>query len=371
MVAPQTGAPIERGGFLLFLGLVTFAAIYVVFPFLTPLLWAALAAIMFQPLYLHFLKWCRGRESWAAALSLLFITVVIIVPFLFIGGIVLDEVLIVIEAFRQGEIDVAGWFDTIFTALPAQIQNSLLENGFGDMAAISDRAQDFAEESIGLIATQAVSIGSSVASWVLAFAIGLYVTFFLLRDGQRLGPKLVATLPMEVATGKKMAERFLSIVRATIKGSIVVGIVQGTLGGILLWIAGMPSAILFGVLMGFFSLLPAIGTAIVWLPAGIYLLAVGDIWQGVLVIVCGFAVIGMVDNVLRPILVGRDTGIPDWIILVSTLGGIAAMGFTGIVVGPVIAGLFLSAWSVFGGQEEDVGDEIAGAKVPGAETKPA
>ena len=138
--------------------------------------------------------------------------------------------------------------------------------------------------------------------------------------------------------------------RATIKGSVVVGIVQGALGALTFWIVGIPSVLLLGVIMAIASLLPAVGPAIVWVPAAIYLLATGAVWQGIVVIVSGVALVGMVDNVLRPILVGRDTGIPDWLILVTTLGGIALMGLSGIVVGPLVAGLFLAGWQILRGQ---------------------
>jgi len=141
-------------------------------------------------------------------------------------------------------------------------------------------------------------------------------------------------------------------VRATIKGSVVVGLVQGALGALTFWIVGIPSVLLLGVVMAIASLLPALGPAIVWVPAAIYLLATGAIWQGVVVIVSGVALIGMIDNILRPILVGRDTGIPDWLILVTTLGGIVLMGLSGIVVGPLICGLFLAAWGIFAEQRE-------------------
>ncbi|MCL4672376.1 MAG: AI-2E family transporter, partial [Sphingomonadaceae bacterium] len=124
------------------------------------------------------------------------------------------------------------------------------------------------------------------------------------------------------------------------------------LGAITFWSAGLPSVALFGVLMAVFSFLPAIGPALVWVPAAIWLLATGAIWQGVVVIFSGVAVIGLADNLLRPMLVGRDTGIPDWIILVTTLGGIALLGLSGIVLGPLVAGLFLAGWSIVHEQRE-------------------
>ncbi len=342
---------LERGGFLLFLVLVSAALLFIVWPFANPLLWSALAAIMFQPLYRWFLTRQPGRENSAAVATLLVITFAVVLPSIVIASMVVEEAANVFLAFREGRIDIASWFDQITALLPESLRASLDSSGWGNLADLQQRAQEFASESVGLIAQQAVQVGGSAFGFVLSFGVGLYVTYFLLRDGARIGPALIASLPLDRAIAGRLAERFLTIVRATIKGSVVVGLVQGALGSITFWIAGMPSVILFGVLMAIASLLPALGPALIWVPVAVYLLATGAIWQGVLVVVSGVAVIGMADNLLRPLLVGRDTGIPDWMILVTTLGGIAALGLSGIVLGPLVAGLFLAAWSIVQEQE--------------------
>ncbi|MWV26611.1 AI-2E family transporter [Aurantiacibacter rhizosphaerae] len=336
---------LEGGGYLLFLAIITFGFALIVWPFLLPILWAALAAIMFQPLF----QWFRGilgGSNRAAIATLLVITIAIIIPAFLIGGVVVEQTTSVVVAFQEGRIDLAGWFETIFAALPEVLRNNLESSGLGSPQLIQQRAQELALESSGLIARQAVSITGSAFGFILSFGVGLYVAYFLLRDGKPIGDKIISHLPLGSEIARELTDRFLLIVRATVKGSIVVGLVQGALGAITFWIVGMPSVVLLGLLTAFFSLLPAVGPAIVWAPVALYLLAVGDIWQGVVVLVSGVAVIGMADNVLRPILVGRDTGIPDWIILISTLGGIAAMGLAGIVVGPMAAGLFLAGWSI-------------------------
>lgn len=343
---------LERGGFLLFLALVTLALLVVVLPFAQPLLWAALAAIMFQPLFRWFLARLPERDNQAALATLLVIFVAVIVPAFAIGSAVVNEAAGLVVAFQEGRINVADWFEQVFAALPPNIQESLDASGWGDLSDLQRRAQEFLQASLGLIAQQAIAIGGSVFGFVLAFGITLYVSYFLLRDGRKIGETLLASLPFERSIADRLAERFLGIVRATIKGSVVVGLVQGALGAITFWIVGIPSVLLLGVIMAIASLLPAIGPAIVWVPAAVYLLATGAIWQGVVVIVSGVAVIGMIDNVLRPILVGRDTGIPDWLILVTTLGGIALLGLSGIVVGPLVAGLFIAGWSILREQRE-------------------
>ena len=141
-------------------------------------------------------------------------------------------------------------------------------------------------------------------------------------------------------------KQFVVVTRATIKGSLVVAIVQGLIGGIIFWALGIPGALLWGVLMGCFSLIPAVGTGLIWAPVALYLLATGAVVKGVILIACGLFVIGLVDNLLRPILVGRDTRIPDYVVLITTLGGIDMFGFNGIVIGPVIAALFIATWNI-------------------------
>lgn len=350
MQTTPLGSDIERLGFLLFLLLASGALALVAWPFLSPILWATLAAIMFQPLYRWLLARRPDSPNQSAVAALLIITFAILVPAFWIGAIVIEQAALVVVAFQQGDFDVAAWFAQIFDALPERLRSALRSEGLGDFAMVQNRLQDLVTESAGLIASRAVAIGGSALSWFLAFGVGLYVTFFLLRDGQAIGRSVVRALPLERRIAERLAERFLAIVRATIKGSGVVAFVQGLLGAITFWIVGMPSVALFGVLMAIFSLLPAVGPAIVWVPAAIWLLATGAIWQGVVVIVSGVAVIGLVDNALRPILVGRDTGIPDWIILVTTLGGIALAGLSGIVLGPLVAGLFLAGWTILSEQ---------------------
>ena len=359
MSAERPGADVEKAGFIGLLLLITLATVAIVWPFASPLLWSALAAIMFRPLYDRVLAKMPRHPGRAALATLLVILFAVLLPALWIGTIVVRQAARIFLAFRDGQIDVAEWFASIIAALPDGMRAQLDTAGWSNLAFVQDRLQELATQSAGLIARQAVAIGGGALSWLLALGIGLYVTYFLLRDGRQVGEAILRALPVERSIADRLAERFLAIVRATIKGSFVVGLVQGALGGITFALVGLPSAMLFGVLMALFSLLPAIGPAIVWGPAALWLLATEQVWQGVVVIVSGIAIIGMADNALRPILVGRDTGIPDWVILVTTLGGIAVAGLSGIVLGPLIAGLFLAGWSILREERERAADTRA------------
>lgn len=354
---PNDTTALEHWSFLLLLAAVSVLFVWVVWPFIGPVMWAALAAIMFQPLYKWVLRKVRGRRNLAATLTLGIIFIVVLLPALFIGSLVVGEAIKLVNNLRANPIDIVATYEATFAMLPAWVQDFATENGWRDLTAIEARIEELLGESAGMLAAQALSIGSGALAFLLSFSIGLYVLFFLLRDGSRIGETILHSAPVEREIADRLAARFLGVVRAVIKGSGVVGLVQGTLGGLMLWIAGVPSALLLGVLMVFLALIPAVGTALVWAPAGIWLLVTGQVGWGIFVLAGGFIVIASVDNVLRPLLVGRDTGIPDWIILITTLGGIALAGFSGIVLGPLVAGLFLASWSIL--QEHRAEDEEA------------
>lgn len=356
---PHRTDELQHASFLIILAVVSLLMAVIIWPFAQPLLWAALAAIMFQPLYRWMLRKLRGRRNPAAIASLLVIFFAVLVPALWLGAMVVQEALALISRLQSQPIDLAATFDSVYSMLPAPAQDAVNRSGFADMASAQVKLQEMLAESSGWLAGQAVSIGSGALSFVLAFSVGLYVMFFLLRDGERIGRTVLRTIPVERSITERLAERFLGIVRATIKGSGVVGLVQGVLGGISFLIVGLESALLFGVLMTIFALVPVIGAGAVYVPIGLWLLIVGSTWQGIFVLVVGFVVISSADNVLRPILVGRDTGIPDWIILITTLGGISFLGFSGIVLGPLVAGLFLASWSILQEQRDEDAQALA------------
>jgi predicted PurR-regulated permease PerM len=159
-------------------------------------------------------------------------------------------------------------------------------------------------------------------------------------------------VPLGEEKRRILMEKFLVVIRATIKGSLIIAIIQGSLGGLVFWALDIRGALLWAVLMGIFSLIPAIGTGFVWVPVALYLFITGDVWQAVVLVLCGVFVISMVDNLVRPILVGRDTRMPDYVVLISTLGGLQLFGINGIVIGPLVAALFIAIWSIFSDMQQ-------------------
>lgn len=346
---------LENGGLILFVAAITLALGLVVSSFAGALLWAALAALLFQPLFHRLLARWPDRRNQAAALTLLIITVAVVIPALVIASMVVDQAAGLYTQLRSGQVDVASYFKQVHDAVPQRLQRLLDSSGFNTFERVQAKVSQAVGSSVSTIARQALSFGANAAAWLLAFGVGLYVTFFLLRDGDRIGAAVVRTLPLERGVAVRLADKFVTVVRATIKGSGVVAVVQGALGAATFAIVGLPAFLLWGLLMAVAALLPAIGPAIVWAPVALYLLATGAIWQAVLVIASGVLVIGLADNILRPILVGRDTGIPDWLVLVTTLGGINLIGLSGIVVGPLAGALFITGWQILT-EQRDGGD---------------
>lgn len=355
---------LQQASFLLILAAVSLMMVVIAWPFATPLLWSALAAIMFQPLYQGVLRRVRGRRNLAASLTLLIIVCSVLAPALYIGTMVVQQAVALVASLQANPIDLGAQYQNLYKMLPAPLQRAIDQNGWADLDAAQARLQELLTESSGLIASNAVSIGGGALSFMLSFVLGLYVVYFLLRDGERIGRIILKTAPVERSIADRLSEKFLGIVRATIKGTGVVALVQGALSAITLMIAGVPSALLFGVITAIFALVPVIGAGAVWLPAGVWLLLSGEVWQGLFVLFTGFFIISSSDNVLRPILVGRETGIPDWIILITTLGGISLAGFSGIVIGPLVGGLFLACWSILREQREEEEREAAIAQPP-------
>ena len=189
----------------------------------------------------------------------------------------------------------------------------------------------------------------------------LYLLFFFLRDGKLLTQQISRAIPLAEDQKLHLLKKFTMVIKATVKGNIAVAATQGALGGLILWVLGIQGVLLWSVVMAFLSLLPAVGAALIWGPIAIYFLATGAVWQGVVLIAFGILVIGLVDNVLRPILVGKDTKMPDYVVLISTLGGISLFGLNGFVIGPLIAALFMAAWDLFASPEKVRAEDAAEA----------
>jgi predicted PurR-regulated permease PerM len=338
---------LEDRAFLVLLVAVSLAFAWTLWPFSGSILWGVILAIVFIPLYRHLLRLLRQRPSPAALATLATIVVSVILPVTLIGALLVQEGTVLYNRILSGEIDLGRYFQQGLDALPAWVIGLLDRLGLTNLGLVEERISNALRTSSRFLAGEALNFGQNALNLVLSLAVMLYLLFFLLRDGDELVGSLKAAIPLRPEQMSTLADGFAGVIRATIKGSVVVALVQGALGGLIFWLLGIHAPVLWAALMAILSLLPAVGTGMVWLPVAIYFLATGATWQGILLIVYGALIMGNVDNVLRPVLVGKETKMPDYLVLLSTLGGIVVFGVNGTVIGPLIAAMFIAVWGLF------------------------
>jgi predicted PurR-regulated permease PerM len=336
----------EDAAFMVVVAIVTLLFGWLISSYFGAILWGLVAAILFEPATQRLATRLNGRKGLAALLVLLMIIALIVLPALFLGSSLVQEAASLYERIRTGQIDIPGMLNHLRDALPISVRRFIDRQGLTDFDNVRRMLGSGIASGLQNVASSALTVGQSALSFVAALGVMLYLTFFLLRDGRRYGELVRSALPLRAATRDRLIDHFLVVVRATMKGTVVVALVQGLLGGLIFWALGIEGALLWGTLMGFLSLLPAVGTGIVWVPVAIYLLISGAWIKGAIMIFCGVFVIGLVDNLLRPILVGRDTRMPDFVVLIATLSGLEMAGLSGFIIGPVIAALFIAVWNM-------------------------
>ena len=345
--APQPPTPpLQGAAFLALIVAITLAFGWIMSPYFGAILWGTVLAILFAPLDARLVK-AIGRKTPAALLTLLIIVLLVVVPLVLVSIALVDEAVSLVAQIRSGEINPGNYVREMIAAMPAWMSSTLERLGLGNLAAIQQRLSAALMAGSQAVGTKALSVGSDALDWTVSFFVMLYLLFFLLRDGNRLGPRIVRAIPLRPDLLRDLSAQFMVVIRATMKGNVIVAMIQGALGGLLFMFLGIHAPVLWGVLMAFLSLLPAVGAALLWLPVAIYYLATGSVGTGLFVVAYGVLIIGLIDNVLRPLLVGKDTRMPDYVVLLSTLGGMAIFGFNGFVIGPVIAAMFLSIWEIF------------------------
>jgi predicted PurR-regulated permease PerM len=340
----------ENRTFLLFVAVASLAMAWIASPFYGAILWGLVAAIVFAPVNDRLVMRMPERKNSAAGLTLLLIIAIVIVPAAIIASLLIDEAVSTYQLIQSREIDFGKLVRDVQSGLPAWLTAALERFGLGDLDAVQKKLSSFVSAGLKMVAGQAVDVGQGAFSFMMGLGIMLYLSYFLLRDGRALSRRIGEAVPMHPDQRRDLFQKFTTVIRATIKGSIIVAAVQGILGGMIFALLGIRGALLWAVIMGILSLVPAVGTALIWAPVAVYLFATGAVWQGVVLVLFGVLVIGMVDNVLRPILVGKDTRMPDYVVLIATLGGISVMGINGFIVGPVIAAMFIAAWEIFAQQ---------------------
>jgi len=338
---------LEDKTFLFLVIAVSLAFAWILWPFFGAVLWGTILAILFAPLYRRLLKIMRQRRTLAALVVVTIVLLIVILPLLLVGALLLQEALGMYEKFQTGEVSLSRYFQQVFGTLPGWVSDLLERFGLTSLSSMQERLSAGLMEGSQFVAAKAFNIGQNTFDLVVNLCIVLYLLFFLARDGDDLVRCIRTAVPLHPDQQRELFNRFTTVIRATVKGNVVVAIAQGALGGAAFWFLGVRAPVLWAVIMAFLSLLPAVGSAIVWVPVAVYFLVTGALWQGIALIIFGVLVIGLVDNVLRPILVGKDTKMPDYVVLISTLGGMALFGLNGFVIGPVIAAMFMAVWDIF------------------------
>ncbi|MBB4863380.1 putative PurR-regulated permease PerM [Pseudomonas nitritireducens] len=342
---------LEYRTFLALLLVVTLAFGWILLPFYGAVFWGTILAIIFAPLQRRLRVRLNGRNNLAALLSLAVCFLIVILPVTFIAGALVQEGAVVYQRLKSGELNFITYYQQAVAALPGWAHQMLERFDLADLSSLQEKLSAGAMQASQLVATKAFSIGQNTFEFVISFGIMLYLLFFLLRDGPALGRRIKQAVPLSVEHKQHLFTKFTTVIRATVKGNIAVAATQGALGGLIFWFLGIQGSLLWGTLMAFLSLLPAIGAGLIWVPVAAYFLLTGAIWQGVTLTLFCVVVIGLVDNILRPLLVGKDTKMPDYVVLISTLGGMSLFGLNGFVIGPLIAALFMASWDLFTGRE--------------------
>lgn len=329
---------------LMLLAAVSIGFVAMIRAFLLTILLAAIFTGLSYPMYLWLLRALHGRTVLAALATLLVLVAVVIVPMLAVLGAGANEALRVTETMRptlERLVDRPGEFNGRMSVLPGYHYIEPYR------AQLFIKAGELLGSTTAFIFSALSATTRATAVFVFHFVILLYTMFFFLTGGPPLLDSVMSFLPLKDADKQRMLDQFVSVTRATLRGTILTGVTQGVMGGLAFFVAGIDGAIFWGTIMTVLSIIPGIGSALVWAPAAIILMFSGDVWRGIGLFAFGGIVIGSIDNLLRPLLVGRDTQMHELLIFFSTLGGLLMFGVMGFIVGPILAALFVTVWDMF------------------------
>ena len=328
--------------------------------FLIPIFLAAVFVSLSYPWYEKILVLTRGRKNLSAALACFLLVLILTVPVYIVVNLVQGEV---ISMYSHNEDTVQN----IISQIDADLLNEISNSDFAQKLGIDFNQIDLfksLQETLRGIGSLLLQLINKTWTGTFQFVMQLFITFFTMyyffRDGKALGIWLKYLSPLNDRHEDLLMARFTSMSRATVKGTVIIGLVQATIGALLLWVFRFPSPLIAGVIMFFLSIIPMIGTWLLLYPIGIYMMISGQFWQGLFIVVFTAVVIGNVDNILRPRLVGRDTGMHDLLIFFTTIGGMSVFGIMGFIVGPVIAALFVTLLDIYVMEFKPLLDEASG-----------
>ena len=327
--------------FFALLSLILYSAFLILKPFLTAITWAVILAILFYPLYVWLLRWFRGRSTIAAIVVIVVITLLVIVPGLQLAWFMSDEAVSLVHTVRDLLTDEGkqAWLAKPWVQQVIDWGNVISFRLVDLKINWKEALMQGAQKSSAFLVGQVTGVAQNVLQFTINFFVALFTLFFLLCDGRNLLQKIQLLLPMDADHQRRLFKNIVDAVLAVIHGSLVVAAVQGLLAGLAYWFLGVPFAVLWGVVTGFVALLPVGGSTIVSIPASIYLFLQGETLRGVVLLVWCLGVVGSIDNILKPLLIGNRLGLPVLFLFFGILGGIALFGAVGIILGPALFAL--------------------------------
>ena len=341
-----------RKGFLVALTVaISLLFLMMIRQFLLSVLLAAIFSGMARPLYTWFLRRVKGRRAWASLSTIAVISLVIGIPLLALLGLVANQAVEVSQAagpWIEKQISQVGELEQRIRHIALLERFPGLRNLMPSGEEIVAKAGEAASATGKFLVGSLGNVTRGTLGFFLQLFIVLYAMFYFLLDGGSILGRILYYVPLSPADEERLLEKFVSVTRATLKGSLLIGIIQGALAGMAFWLTGIPGAAFWGTITAVVSIIPAIGAALVWVPMVIYLMVTGHAGAGLALLLWSGLVVSTIDNFLRPRLVGRDTRMSDLLILLSTLGGLALFGPVGFIVGPIVAALFVTIWHIYG-----------------------
>lgn len=335
--------PRNQAGAIILLALATLAFLWIIAPFRSAIVWAIAVSVMVAPLHDRLRRTLGGRRNLAAATGVAVIVVALVVPAFAAAGALVREAGAML-AHNDVAARLPASLDQVHAMLPDWARRLMRLAGADDVGSLRHYVAQLLDGGILALFGGAIGLGQGAFGLAVTLGVLIYLSFFLLRDGRAIHDIVIGHLPLAQPLRNRLAQELSDVLRATLRGSLIVAVLQGSVGGAIFWMLGIEAPAVWAFAMAFMSLLPPFGAGVVWVPVAAFLLLTGAVWQGLALIVCGLFVIGLVDNLARPLLVGREAHLPEYLVLLSTLGGLTLLGLDGIILGPMIVAGFLVAW---------------------------
>jgi predicted PurR-regulated permease PerM len=329
---------------LFFLGVLGYFTYRIMSPFFGAIAWAIVVTIIFYPAYAFISRYVRLKPL-ASFLTVAFILVVILGPFAYLTSVLVNELQLIASRINANNFEELQAFVTRLESYHI-VKKMISYGGFAELTsqqAIADNVRNIGKTLIGTLSLHIPDILSVFGNFVFM----IFTTYFLLKDGPGFLSKAKEYMPFSERQKERLATQIKDMIVSTVYGGVLIAIIQGTLGGFAYYLLGIDSPVMWGVAMSVMSFVPVLGTFIIWGPTSVYLAMQGEYVNGLVLFLFGVLVISMVDNILKPIIIGSRTKMPTIVILFSVLGGIKLFGVIGLITGPLVTAVFLSVFEIF------------------------